>query len=101
MTVDLRTTYLGLELAHPVVPSSSPLTGELDSLRRLEEAGAPAVVLPSLFEEQIEHEEMEVARLLDFGAESFGEATFGYFPELNDYATGPGTYLDLVGRAKS
>ena len=101
MTVDLRTTYLGLELDHPVVPSSSPLTGELDSLRRLEEAGAPAVVLPSLFEEQIEHEEMEVARLLDFGAESFGEATFGYFPELDDYATGPGTYLDLVTRAKS
>jgi dihydroorotate dehydrogenase (fumarate) len=99
--VDLRTTYLGFELAHPVVPSASPLTGDLDTLMRLEDAGAPAVVLPSLFEEQIEHEEMEVARLLDFGAESFGEATFGYFPELNDYATGPGTYLDLVGRAKS
>jgi len=100
MSVDLRTTYMGLELAHPVVPSSSPLTGDLETLQRLEEAGAPAVVLPSLFEEQIEHEEMEVARLLDFGAESFGEATFGYFPELSDYATGPGTYLDLVGRAK-
>ena len=64
--------------------------------RRLEDAGASAVVLPSLFEEQIEHEELEVARLLDFGSESFGEATFGYFPELNDYATGPGTYLDMV-----
>ncbi len=101
MSADLRTTYMGIELAHPVVPSASPLTGDLDTLRRLEEAGAPAVVLPSLFEEQIEHEEMEVARLLEFGAESFGEATFGYFPELDDYATGPGTYLDLVNRAKS
>jgi dihydroorotate dehydrogenase (fumarate) len=100
MSVDLRTTYMGLDLAHPVMPSASPLTGDIDSLRKLADAGASAVVLPSLFEEQIEHEEMEVARLLDFGAESFGEATFGYFPELNDYATGPGTYLDLVSRAK-
>ncbi|HKZ28056.1 MAG TPA: dihydroorotate dehydrogenase-like protein [Acidimicrobiia bacterium] len=101
MSVDLRTTYMGLELAHPVMPSASPLTGDLDTLRRLEDAGASAVVLPSLFEEQIEHEEMEVVRLLDFGSESFGEAAFGYFPELADYATGPSTYLDLVSRAKS
>lgn len=101
MSVDLRTSYMGLELAQPVVPSASPLTGDQDGLRRLADAGASAVVLPSLFEEQIEHEEMEVARLLDFGAESFGEATFGYFPEMNDYATGPGTYLDMVTRAKS
>ena len=101
MSVDLHTTYMGMKLANPVVPSASPLTGDLDTLRRLEEAGAAAVVLPSLFKEQIEHEELEVARLLDFGSESFGEATFGYFPELNDYATGPGTYLDMVTRAKS
>jgi dihydroorotate dehydrogenase (fumarate) len=101
MSVDLSTTYMGLDLAHPVMPSASPLTGDIESLRKLADAGASAVVLPSLFEEQIEHEEMEVARLLDFGAESFGEATFGYFPELNDYATGPGTYLDLVARAKN
>ncbi len=101
MSVDLSTEYMGLDLAHPIVPSASPLTGELDGLRRLEEAGAAAVVLPSLFEEQIEHEEMEVARLLEFGAESFGEATYGYFPELDHYATGPGAYLEMVSRAKS
>jgi dihydroorotate dehydrogenase (fumarate) len=110
MSVDLRTTYMGMELAHPVVPSASPLTGDLNTLKRLEDAGASAVVLPSLFEEQIEHEEMEVARLLDFGSESFGEATFGYFLELNIYfiPTDPKVstaqveqqYLDLVMSVK-
>ncbi len=58
MTVDLGTTYLGLQLPHPVVPSASPLTGDLDHLHQLAAAGAGAVVLPSLFEEQIEHEAM-------------------------------------------
>ncbi|MEX0945928.1 MAG: diguanylate cyclase, partial [Acidimicrobiia bacterium] len=58
MTLDLRTNYLGLSLAHPVVPSASPLTGDVEHLLRLAEAGAAAVVLPSLFEEQVEHEAM-------------------------------------------
>ncbi len=96
MSVDLGTTYLGLRLAHPIVPSASPLAGDLDGLRALEAAGAPAVVLPSLFEEQIEHEEMEIQRLMEFGADSTGEATFGYFPEMVDYNTGPGAYLKLI-----
>ncbi|NIA25828.1 MAG: dihydroorotate dehydrogenase-like protein [Gammaproteobacteria bacterium] len=99
--MDLRTSYLGLELAHPIVPSASPATGKLDSLKRLEAAGASAVVLPSLFEEQIKHEEAEIQRLAEFAAESFAEATFGYFPEMTDYNTGPGPYLKLVQDAKA
>ena len=71
MSVDLSTTYLGLELAHPIVPSASPITGKLDVLKRLRDAGAPAVVLPSLFEEQITHEEEEMQRLAEFASESF------------------------------
>ncbi|GBD84215.1 dihydroorotate dehydrogenase B (NAD(+)), catalytic subunit [bacterium BMS3Abin02] len=101
MSVDLRTSFLGLELAHPIVPSASPATGKLDNLKRLETAGASAVVLPSLFEEQIVHEESEIQRLAEFAAESFAEATFGYFPEMTDYNTGPGPYLKLVQDAKA
>jgi len=101
MSVDLRTSFLGLELAHPIVPSASPATGKLDNLKRLETAGASAVVLPSLFEEQIVHEEAEIQRLAEFAAESFAEATFGYFPEMTDYNTGPGPYLKLVQDAKA
>jgi len=101
MSVDLRTSYLGLDLANPIVPSASPMTGKLDNLKKLEAAGAPAIVLPSLFEEQIEHEEEEIQRLSEFAAESFAEATFGYFPEMKDYNTGPGSYLKLVEDAKS
>jgi dihydroorotate dehydrogenase (fumarate) len=96
MSVDLSTRYLGLELANPMVPSASPLTGELDTLRRLEAAGAAAVVLPSLFEEQIEHESMAVHRSLEFGAGHFAEAASGYLPEMEDYKTGPGQYLKLI-----
>ena len=101
MSVDLSTTYLGLELAHPIVPSASPITGKLDVLKRLRDAGAPAVVLPSLFEEQITHEEEEMQRLAEFASESFAEATFGYFPEMQDYNTGPGSYLKLIEDAKA
>lgn len=96
---DLATTYLGLALRNPLVPSASPLGADLEMLKRLEEAGAGAVVLPSLFEEQIEHEELEVHRLLSSGTDSFGEA-LSYFPELADYRTGPDTYLEHVAAAK-
>ncbi|MFZ0492824.1 MAG: dihydroorotate dehydrogenase-like protein, partial [Acidimicrobiia bacterium] len=101
MSVDLTTTYLGMKLAHPIVPSASPITGKLDVLKRLQDAGAPAVVLPSLFEEQITYEESEMQRLAEFAAESFGEATSGYFPEMQDYNTGPGRYLKLIEDAKA
>lgn len=101
MSVDLTTTYLGMKLTHPIVPSASTITGKLDVLKRLQDAGAPAVVLPSLFEEQIEYEEQEMQRLAEFAAESFAEATFGYFPEMKDYNTGPGSYLKLIEDAKA
>jgi dihydroorotate dehydrogenase (fumarate) len=97
---DLSTDYLGLRLRTPLVASSSPLTGDLDGLRRLEDAGASAVVLPSLFEEQITGEAMEIDDLLETGAESFAEA-LNYFPELDDYSTGPERYLGLVQKAKA
>ena len=95
MSTDLSTTYLGLSLRSPLVASCSPLTGRLDSLRALDEAGVGAVVLPSLFEEQIERDALAVDAMLDTHAESFGEAT-GFFPELDDYDTGPDRHLALV-----
>ncbi len=100
MSVDLTTTYLGLTLRNPLVPSASPLTGTVESLLELEAAGAGAVVLPSLFEEQIEHEAMEVHGALEFGAEGFAEAPGGYLPEMTDYNTGPESYLQLISDAK-
>jgi dihydroorotate dehydrogenase (fumarate) len=99
MTPDLRTTYLGLELSNPVVASASPLSANLDTLRRLEEAGAGAVVLQSLFEEQVEHEELHVHHVLEAGAGAQPEAC-AYFPELDDYNTGPRAYLDHLEAAR-
>jgi dihydroorotate dehydrogenase (fumarate) len=98
MSVDLRTRYLGLELAHPIVASASPLTGSIDGLKRLQDAGIAAVVLKSLFEEQIEHEEMATHNLMMYGAELSPEAQ-GFFPEMQ-YSTGPDSYLELIGEAK-
>jgi len=98
MSVDLRSQYLGLELANPVVASASPLTGSVDSLKRLQDAGVGAVVLPSLFEEQIEHEEMATHNLMLYGAESSPEAR-GFFPEMAHYDTGADKYLKLVADA--
>lgn len=100
MSVDLTTKYLGLDLAHPIVPSASPMTGDLASLRELEAAGASAVVLWSLFEEQIVHDEQQALALAEAYAESFGEAVGGYFPDFEDYNTGPGEYLKLIRDAK-
>jgi dihydroorotate dehydrogenase (fumarate) len=101
MTLDLRTKYLGLSLAHPVVPSASPLTGDVEHLLRLAEAGASAVVLPSLFEEQVEHEAMAIYHGNEWASGSFAEAAGGYFPEMNDYNTGPDSYLELIRAAKA
>jgi len=101
MSVDLSIRYLGLDLAHPMVPSASPLTGDVDHIHALVAAGAPAVVLPSLFEEQIDHDAMAVHYSLEMGADGFGEAADGFLPRLDDYNTGPEDYLDLIRRAKS
>ncbi len=97
---DLTTTYLGLTLPHPIMASSSPLTGNVESLLALQEAGAAAVVLPSLFEEQVEHEAMAYGTLLESGAAFNPEAYDGYFPDLDDYNTGAEEYLDLLNAAK-
>ena len=99
MKPDLRTRYLGFDLANPLVASASPMTGKLETLRMLEEAGVSAVVLPSLFEEQIEHEEMAVHKLHEYGTQSFAEA-LDYLPELDTYNLGPEDYLRVVRSAK-
>lgn len=100
MSVDLSTTYLGLKLKNPLgAAACGPLTGNLDMLRRLEEAGASVAVLPSLFEEQIEHEEMELNSLYEFQTESFAES-LTHFPELEHYNTGPREYLHHLEAAK-
>ncbi len=96
---DLRTTYLGLPLAHPVVASAGPLSHDLDGIRRLEDGGASAIVLFSLFEEQIERENAAIDMLTAAGADSTGEAA-SYFPAMGAFVAGPGAYFDLVRRAR-
>lgn len=97
---NLSTTYLGLNLASPLVPSASPLSRSLDNLKRMEDAGAGAVVLHSLFEEQINAESHELDRSLTRGAESYAEA-LTYFPEQNEYRLTPDQYLEHLRRAKA
>ncbi len=99
MSIDLSTRYLGMALKHPIVASASPLTGSIDSLKRLDDAGVAAVVLPSLFEEQIEHDEMSTHNLMLYGAELSPEAR-GFFPEQQHYNTGPDRYLTLIADAR-
>lgn len=97
---DLATTYLGLTLKNPLVASASPLCEEVGNLRRMEEAGAAAVVLHSLFEEQITFESQQLDRFLSQGTESFAES-LTYFPSVGDYRLGPDGYLEHVRRAKA
>ena len=99
MTIDLRTSYLGLELANPVVPSASTLSSRIDTLKRLQDAGAAAIVFQSLFEEQIEHEEVEMFRAFHREAEGFAEAQT-YLPEMEEYNTGPDEYLRHLEASK-
>jgi len=97
--VDLSTTYLGLTLKNPLVVSPSPLCEKIDNIRQMEDAGASAVVLPSLFEEQITLESHYLDRYLSHGTESFAES-LTYFPDMIDYNLGPDGYLELIRRAK-
>jgi dihydroorotate dehydrogenase (fumarate) len=90
---------MGLTLAHPVVPSASPLSQGLDRMRRLEDAGAPAIVMYSLFEEQITAESQVLDHYLTYGVDSYGEA-LNYFPNMGDYNVGPDDYLELISNAK-
>jgi dihydroorotate dehydrogenase (fumarate) len=98
--IDLTTTYLGLKLESPIVASASPLCEQVGNLRQLEDNGIGAVVLPSLFEEQLRLESGALDSDLHRGAESFGEA-LSYFPEMEDYKLGPEAYLELVRNAKA
>ncbi|MCI0710906.1 MAG: dihydroorotate dehydrogenase-like protein [Chloroflexi bacterium] len=97
--MDLKTVYLGLELPTPLVVSASPLSQQLDNIKRMEDAGAPAVVMYSLFEEQIVREQHELDHHLFFGTDSFPEA-LTYFPEPDELLTSGETYLDDIRRAK-
>lgn len=97
--MDLSTTYMGLRLAHPIVPSAGPLSNSLDRIKRLEDAGAPAVVMYSLFEEQIVEESHILDHYLNYGADAFAEA-LSYFPDMGTYNVGPDEYLNLIRRAK-
>ncbi|MCS7237998.1 MAG: dihydroorotate dehydrogenase-like protein [Thermoguttaceae bacterium] len=99
MPSDLSTRYLGLRLRHPIVISACTLSQDIDNLRRLEAAGAAGVVLYSLFEEQIEHEDSEFVRVQEFGTDSFAEA-LTYFPSFDQFATAPEKYLRHIEAAK-
>jgi dihydroorotate dehydrogenase (fumarate) len=98
--IDLRTRYLGLALDSPLIASSSPLCESVANIRAMEDAGAAAVVLHSLFEEQLDVESLHLDRSLSHGAESYAEA-FGYFPDLQSYNLGPDGYLEHIRRAKA
>ncbi len=96
---DLTTTYLGLQLKNPLVASASPLAKKLHLVRRLEDAGAAAIVMYSLFEEQINHESYELDHYLNRGTNTYSEA-LSYFPDLDYYNLGPEPYLEHLQRVK-
>jgi len=98
--IDLSTTYLGLKLRTPLVASASPLSRDLEGIRRMEEAGASAIVLYSLFEEQLRQEEADLNYHLAAGTESFAES-LTYFPQPGEFHTGPEGYLDHIRKAKA
>ena len=97
--MDLTTRYLGLELAHPFMPGASPMVDDLDTVRRLEDAGAAAIVMHSLFEEQIVDEQVFSHRVMDLPSESYGEA-LSYFPNPEQYVLGPDEYVEQLARIK-
>lgn len=97
--MDLSTTYLGLNFRTPLVVSASPLSEDLDGIRRMEDAGAAGVVLYSLFEEQLSRDSLELHHHLTYGTESFAEA-LTYFPEPSDFKLGPEEYLEHIRKAK-
>ena len=98
--MDLTTNYLGLKLKNPVVVSASPLTEKLENFPRLEDAGASAIVMYSLFEEQIEAESENIDSALEYGTNSYAEST-SYLPDMPKYHVGPDRYLDLLRKGKA
>jgi dihydroorotate dehydrogenase (fumarate) len=97
--MDLSTTYMGFQLPHPLIPGASPLVDSLDTVRALEDAGAPMIVMRSLFEEQIVQEEVVTNRSIETPKESFAEA-LSYFPEPDEFTLGPYEYLERLRRIK-
>jgi dihydroorotate dehydrogenase (fumarate) len=97
--MDLSTTYLGLKLPHPLMPGASPMVDDLDNVRRLEDAGAAAIVMHSLFEEQISREQVATFVHTESHGQSFAEA-LTYFPSPEAFALGPDEYLDHVRKVK-
>ncbi len=97
--MDLSTTYMGFSLPHPLVPGASPMVDNLETVKRLEDAGAPMIVMHSLFEEQIIHEELYYTRVLEHGDFSTPEA-MSYFPRPTDFALGTDEYLEQIARIK-
>jgi dihydroorotate dehydrogenase (fumarate) len=98
--MDLSTTYMGLSLKHPIVASASPQSHTLDGIRRLEDGGSAAIVMYSLFEEQIEGESHLLDHYLSYGTDTFAEA-LSYYPDLDNYNVGPEQYLNLIHSAKA
>ena len=98
--IDLKTKYLGMTLKSPLVVSPSPLCDSLDNIRRMEDAGAAAVVMHSLFEEQLTHESQQLDGNLMQGTEAYAES-LSYFPELGEYRMGPESYLEHLQKAKA
>jgi len=97
--MDPSTTYMGFSLPHPLAPGASPMVDNLDTVKRLEDAGAPMIVMHALFEEQIVNEESYLTRVLEHGESSTPEA-MGYFPRLADFALGTDEYLWQIERIK-
>jgi dihydroorotate dehydrogenase (fumarate) len=97
--MDISTKYLGLQLKNPLVLSASPLTQTLDNCRKLEDAGVAALVLHSLFEEQIRQEAEELEHYLNFGTEKFAES-LTFFPKAEEFKTGPEEYLAHIQKVK-
>jgi len=97
--MNLTTTYLGLTLKSPLVVSASPLADTLDNLKKIEDAGGAAVVLHSLFEEQLRQDSLELDERMTAGTESFAEA-LTYFPQPSEYRLGPEDYLEHIAKAK-
>ncbi len=97
--MNLATTYLGLKLANPLIPGASPLVDNMDSVRRLQDAGAPAIVMHSLFAEQLEGNQIAFDRHIARWQDTFAEATT-MFPDTSDYALGPDEYLDRLAVIK-
>jgi dihydroorotate dehydrogenase (fumarate) len=98
--MDLSTTYMGLKLKNPLVLSASPLSDQVDVVRRAEDAGASAVVMRSLFEEQLSHEAAQLDHYLSAGTDTFAES-LTYFPAIEEYKLGPDEYLKHIAKLKS